>query len=219
MDDAHPLLQLVGDRVALGPLLAEHATKVARWLADYGTIRTWEYLPDPRRIAQLIDHGFDPNGPMVAPSTAAFAVYDAARALVGMAGLMHIDHVNRTAEFFVMIGEARHRGKGYGTEATRLVLDHAFVGLGLSNVMLRVFTYNVAGLQAYEKAGFRRIGVRRKSKLMGGQLWDTVYMEALADEFESPVLGQVLVPDARKDRSDNLREPALDTRDIAPDEG
>jgi hypothetical protein len=36
---------------------------------------------------------------------------------------------------------------------------------------------------------------RRKSKMMGGAHWDTVYMEALAEEFESPVLGTILVPD------------------------
>jgi RimJ/RimL family protein N-acetyltransferase len=112
-----------------------------------------------------------------------------------MTGLVHVDHVNRTAEFLIMIGEARHRGRGYGTEATRLLLDHAFLGLGLANVLLRVFEYNLAGIRAYEKAGFRRIGVRRRSKLMGGRLWDTVLMEAVAEGFASPVLGGVLVPD------------------------
>lgn len=30
---------------------------------------------------------------------------------------------------------------------------------------------------------------------MGGKLWDIVYMDCLATEFVSPVLGQILVPD------------------------
>jgi RimJ/RimL family protein N-acetyltransferase len=198
--DSEPLLHIVGERVALGPLLAEHAPAVARWQSDYGTMRTYEYLPGPHRIAQLHDHGFDPSSLLLDPAGAAFAVYiTATQEMIGLAGLAHIDHINRTGEIFIMIGEPRHRGQGFGTEATRLVLDHAFLALGLSNVVLRVFAYNVAGIRAYEKAGFQRMGVRRKSKLMGGRLWDTVYMEALADEFESPVLGRILVPDEPKE--------------------
>ena len=53
------------------------------------------------------------------------------------------------------------RGQGFGTEATRLVLDFAFHALQLHNVLLETLAWNVAGLTAYERAGFRRIGVRR----------------------------------------------------------
>jgi hypothetical protein len=73
--------------------------------------------------------------------------------------------------------------------------------LGLASVMLRVFEYNLAGIRAYEKAGFRRVGIRRKSKFMGGRMWDTVVMDAVAEEFTSPVLGRVLVPDLPRDGS------------------
>lgn len=103
--------------------------------------------------------------------------------------------MNRIAEFAILIGEADARGKGYGTEATALILDYSFLALGLSNVFLRIHAYNLADIRAYKKAEFRTIGVRRKSEKMGGALWDTVYMEALANEFERRVLGNVLVPD------------------------
>jgi RimJ/RimL family protein N-acetyltransferase len=62
-----------------------------------------------------------------------------------------------------------------------------------------VFEYNLAGIRAYEKAGFRRVGVRRMSKFMGGRMWDTVVMDAVAEDFDSPVLGQILVPDLPRD--------------------
>jgi RimJ/RimL family protein N-acetyltransferase len=61
--------------------------------------------------------------------------------------------------------------------------------------MLTVYEYNLAGLRAYQKAGFREFGRRRQSHWMGGQLWDVIYMDCLATEFESPVLGTILVPD------------------------
>jgi diamine N-acetyltransferase len=196
VQDSQPLLQIVGERVALGPLLAEHAPAVAHWYADYGTLRNWAFPPGPRTVARLCDFGFDPNSVLFDADSASFAIYTAdTLELVGMTGLIHVDHIDRIAEFYIMIGKQRHRGQGYGTEATRLVLDHAFLALGLSNVILRVFSYNLAGIRAYEKAGFRQIGARHKSKMMGGQMWDTILMEAVADEFESPVLGRILVPD------------------------
>src|SRR5205807_9599132 len=101
----------------------------------------------------------------------------------------------RTAEYGILIGEADARGKGYGTQVTTLMLDYAFVALGLHSVMLRVYAYNLAGKRAYEKAGFREFGRRRESKLMGGRLWAQIYMEALATEFESPLLARLFVPD------------------------
>jgi RimJ/RimL family protein N-acetyltransferase len=56
-----------------------------------------------------------------------------------------VDHRNRSATFGILIGEPECRGKGYGTETTRLMLDYAFTTLGLHNVMLTVFEFNPAG--------------------------------------------------------------------------
>ena len=189
-----PVVNLVGELVALGPTQPDQYAAFNRWMNDPFVMRTWEGLPRPRPLAKTVVAW--EQGLFADPASDSFALYERVSwRLIGFTALVHIDHVNRIAEFGILIGEADARGKGYGTEATALVLDHAFLALGLSNVLLRVFEYNLAGLRAYEKAGFRVMGVRRKSKLMGGKLWDTVYMEALADEFASPVLGQVLVPD------------------------
>ncbi|MDQ3699387.1 MAG: GNAT family N-acetyltransferase, partial [Chloroflexota bacterium] len=49
--------------------------------------------------------------------------------------------------------------------------------------------------RAYSKAGFREFGRRRQSKLMGGRLWDTIYMECLASEFTGSVFADLLAPD------------------------
>ena len=46
---------------------------------------------------------------------------------------------------------------------------------------------NAAGIRAYQKAGFKEIGRRRECRMMGGKLWDEVYMDCLSSEFERPV--------------------------------
>jgi diamine N-acetyltransferase len=44
--------------------------------------------------------------------------------------VLSVDYCNRSASFGILIGEPDCRGKGYGTETTRLMLDCAFTDLG-----------------------------------------------------------------------------------------
>jgi diamine N-acetyltransferase len=80
--------------------------------------------------------------------------------------LVRIDHHAGTAEFGIALGERRNQG--LGTEATRLVLDWAFTVLGLHNVLLVTFSWNLAAIRAYTNAGFREIGRRRGATVTMG---------------------------------------------------
>jgi RimJ/RimL family protein N-acetyltransferase len=193
MDPAAAVVSIVGERIALGPVPDDQGALIARWMADFSTLRTLTGVPRPQTQAHVV-RGLD--AALADRSVAMFAIYtcDDWR-LIGLSQLSAIDNVNGTAEFHITIGEPAARGRGYGSEATRLTLDYAFTALGLRNVMLTVLAYNRAGIRAYEKAGFTVFGVRHNSKFMAGQAWDTVYMEALVEGFESPVLGTLLVPD------------------------
>jgi RimJ/RimL family protein N-acetyltransferase len=191
--DGRPILNIIGQRVALGPLRDEHFPLIALWENDYGTERYFT-APGPRR-PEATRHAFT-EGDFSGPTNVVFAVYEtAAWRFIGIAGLVELDHLNRTAEFFILIGPPEDRGKGYGTETARLVLDHSFLGLGLNSVRLEVFSFNPAAVRTYEKAGFKHAGVLRQNKMMGGKLWDTILMDALAEEIESPVLAKVMQAD------------------------
>lgn len=89
-----------------------------------------------------------------------------------------------------MIGEPSFWGRGFGTETTRLVLDHAFHVLGLHNVQHAVFSNNPRGVRADEKAGFRVIGRRRGAYRLGQRRYDEILMDAFAGEFDSPTLAR-----------------------------
>jgi len=121
------------------------------------------------------------------PEAVEFTVYDRRDSVpVGTAGLFSIVHAHGRAEFGTGIGE--RRGQGLGTEATRLVLDFAFHVLQLRNVLLVTPEWNVAGLKAYERAGFRRIGVRRGAVISRGRCTDLVIMDAVPQDFGASVL-------------------------------
>jgi RimJ/RimL family protein N-acetyltransferase len=194
MDDyERPLLSIEGELVALGPLRRELLPLYQRWINDLGTTRTLDLPPQPMTLEKEQDW-YDQNSR--AENSVPFTIYERETLRpIGNTGLDGVDHRNRTATFGIVIGESDCRGKGYGTETARLMLDFAFTALGLYNVMLMVFEFNPAGIKAYEKAGFKEIGRRRKSRMMGGKLWDDIYMDCLSSEFQSPVLRRVYAPE------------------------
>ena len=104
--------------------------------------------------------------------------------LIGATGLHQADLRNRHSCFGILIGEKTEWGKGYGTEATGLVVRYAFETLNLNRVWLHAFEYNQGGLRAYEKVGFRREGVLRQDCFRDGRYWDTIVMGVLREDWD-----------------------------------
>jgi diamine N-acetyltransferase len=102
--------------------------------------------------------------------------------LIGVTGLHRIDDKNRQAMFGIFIGGAGSRGKGYGSEATAMVVHYAFNTLNLNRVWLHVYEDNTPGIRAYEKVGFVKEGVLRQDSFRRGRYWDTVVMGILRAE-------------------------------------
>jgi diamine N-acetyltransferase len=190
-----PIINIEGELVALGPLRRDLIPTYQRWMNDFATVRTLALPPAPMTLEREIAW-FESAA---TGNVIYFTVYERATGRpIGNVDLRDIDYHHGTAEFGILIGESDARGKGYGTEAIRLTLDYAFTALGLNNVMLRVYEYNLAGQRAYQKAGFREIGRQREARWFAGRRWDVIFMDCLASEFESPVLAHVLAPDEHR---------------------
>ena len=186
---------MVGEKVALGPLRKDLVPTYTRWYNKFYTLRTLGATPLPLTLEQ--DERQHERLIANAKTDIAFTIYERCGSRpIGNAGLLDVDYRNRTAELGLIIAEPDARGKGHGTETTKLVLDYAFTALGLHNVMLTVFEYNLAGIRVYTKTGFKEFGRRRESVFMGGKLWDMILMDCLSSEWgPSPMLAQVLKPD------------------------
>jgi diamine N-acetyltransferase len=179
---------LEGERVALGPLRKDLADAYRRWVHDLdvrnGILTVGIYSLETEE-AWVEETSAKCGGAQ--PEMAAFTVYDLSDGdPIGTTSLMAIDWRMRRSLFGIALGG--RRGGGLGTDATRLTLDWAFNMLGLHNVMLNVLPTNVAAIRAYEKAGFKRIGVRRDALSVLGERGDEVLMDAIAGDFDSPVL-------------------------------
>jgi diamine N-acetyltransferase len=181
-------LLLRGEKVGLGPLRKDFLALYARWVNDVEVKRGTGNAGIQTLEAEEAWYGeASANAGGQEPTAAHFTVHELANGQpIGTTGLFGMKMRHRSAIFGILIGEGR--GQGYGTEATRLTLDWGFHVLALRNVMLEVLPWNTAAIRAYEKAGFKRIGARRNAALHFGERCDEILMDAIPEEFESPVL-------------------------------
>ncbi|HEY0068808.1 MAG TPA: GNAT family protein [Chloroflexia bacterium] len=187
-----PVLNILGEKVALGPYDKSIVETYHRWVNDFDTLRLGGLPIKPRSLEQLIA-AFERWA--TEDDSVWFLMYEVSTwRPVGWTGIQHIDLHHRSAEFGITIAEPDARGRGYGTEAAQLVLDYAFTARGLHSVYLTTAAYNIAGQRAYKKAGFREAGRLRDADFMGGKFWDMLYMDCLSTEFTSPVLARIFLP-------------------------
>ena len=175
--------KLIGPRVYLSPVSLEDAETYTRWLNDLAVTR---YLTlAPKQMSLQSER--DALASLSREHNYAIVLKEGDE-LLGNIGLMDVDPVDGTAEVGLFIGEASRQGKGYGTEALRLLCDYGFNVLRLSNIMLRTADFNGRAQACYRKVGFREIGRRHDSHFYAGAFHDTVYMELLARDFGASVI-------------------------------
>ncbi|MCI0520158.1 MAG: GNAT family N-acetyltransferase [Chloroflexi bacterium] len=104
--------------------------------------------------------------------------------VIGFVGLDGILWSHGDTWVGIGLGEREYWGKGYGTDAMRLILRYAFNELNLHRVTLGVFEYNSRAIHSYEKAGFKHEGRQRGFLQREGRRWDLLIMGVLKNEWE-----------------------------------
>ena len=170
--------KLVGERCYLSPISLEDAARYCEWLNDLEVARTLTLatanisLSGEKDVLARIakDHNYG-------------IIEIDSNTLIGNCGLADINHVDRTCEIGIFIGDKSYWGKGYGPEAMSLLLGYGFDYLNMRNIWLQAYAFNARGLAAYKKLGFREVGRRRKAVRREGAEHDVVFMDLLDDEF------------------------------------
>ncbi len=173
--------QVIGKKCYLSPIDPEDANQYCEWFNDLSlTINldsTFSITPDVERT--IINELKSGNNKI-------FGIIDSKTdKLIGGVGLHDINNYNQTAMFGIYIGDKSFVSKGYGEEATKLMLDYGFNILNLHNIYLLVYEYNKKAIELYKKIGFKIIGKRRQARVFAKKRYDIVLMDILADEFES----------------------------------
>ncbi|CAN5859251.1 GNAT family protein [soil metagenome] len=172
-----------GQLVVLRHHRPEDLQAVKRWYTDPEIGRLTRYQARPMTESE-IERFF--HARLLAPDALAYGIHDrAAGRLVGFTTFSALDPDNGSLLYHITIGERDAWGRGLGTEATELMLAHAFDRLRLHRVGLTVFAFNERAIRAYEKAGFRLEGRLREALQREGRFWDELQMSVLREEWLS----------------------------------
>ena len=102
---------------------------------------------------------------------------------LGTVSLFDISKQHKRAEFGIAIHKPENLGRGFGTDATRVMLWVGFHILGLNSIHLITLDTNERGQRAYEKVGFKTAGAYRQGAYVKGAYHDFIIMDILKEEF------------------------------------
>jgi Acetyltransferases, including N-acetylases of ribosomal proteins len=179
---------ILGRRVVLRRHRPDNIRAFVRWYSDPEVARLTRYQPTALS-ADEIQRFFYSR--ILGTDFLAMAIHvRESDRLIGTCAFSQLDGDNGSVLFHITIGEVDAWSKGYGTEATELMLAHAFTRLPLHRVALTVFDFNTRAIRAYEKCGFVVEGRSREAIFRDGRYCDEIHMSVLADEWEARQKGR-----------------------------
>jgi RimJ/RimL family protein N-acetyltransferase len=169
-----------GRLVRLAAATPEDQEAMAAWSLDDTYLRMLDDDPIRPQNAASYQYASNPDGQG--------SVYFHLRTLsddtfIGFVVLFSIKGASQTCDMAIGIGNPEYRGKGYGQDALRLILNYAFSELNLYRVGLTVMSYNAAAIKSYERAGFVLEGAKRQMVYREGKRHDLLVYGILRDEW------------------------------------
>ena len=163
------------------------SSDVPAFFPHWNNYRLRQYLPTPlpsspddmKEYIQLANESFSKRKGF----TFGIETLDT-KTLVGIVNLVNVSWISHNAEVGTLaIFDAEGWGKGYGSDAMRVLLDMAFSVLNLHSVYLWVAGFNKRAIKFYERIGFVNTGKIREMAYRNGKRYDVVTMDILRSEF------------------------------------
>ncbi|KTR40389.1 hypothetical protein NS263_07960 [Curtobacterium oceanosedimentum] len=175
---------LDGDRVRFRALEDADLPDLVRWWRDPEWAVLQQILVRPRPEEPVVEM-LRSWSKSERSGDVGFSVVDRASGeLVGHVTLFGAALPVRAATLAVMIG-SEHVGRGYGTDAVRLLTAYGFREMGLNRIEIQVHAFNDRARAVYRKVGYHEEGIRREAVFHDGRFHDEVIMSALARDWQS----------------------------------
>lgn len=171
--------KIAGERIYLSPIVNGDAAKFAEWLSD---IEITKYLSLAGKI-MTVDEEYNALQVLAADNLAIVA--NDGDVLLGICGFIDINLTQRYAEIGIFIGEKNYLGRGFGTEALRLLMEFGFNVRNLHSIRLRVRSFNERAIRCYEKCGFKTVGRYREAGRINGEYFDEILMDIVEEEYRA----------------------------------
>jgi aminoglycoside 6'-N-acetyltransferase len=167
------MTELRGERVLIRPLTAADVPQIAQIQAQPSVAARWGE-PDEEKL----------QGKAAGTDECTVFAIELEGEVVGLIQYHEEeDEMYRHAGIDLFLSEDVH-GQGLGTDAVRTLARHLVLDRGHHRLVIDPAADNLAAIRAYEKAGFKPVGImRRYERLPGGDWHDGLLMDLLADEI------------------------------------
>jgi RimJ/RimL family protein N-acetyltransferase len=175
---------LKGNKVQLRPVKRSDISYFLKWFTDPEVIQYLSiYLP----MTEMVEEKFIENmGTERVPSRVLFvieALTGEAAVPVGNISLGGINSKDHFATFGIAIGDKKYWSKGYGTEATRLIIKYGFEQLNLHRISSNAVSFNERSIRMHLRVGFKEEGREREAVYKNGRYHDHVAFGLLRTEW------------------------------------
>ena len=103
--------------------------------------------------------------------------------VIGDVALQSINRTNRSCSLGIGMSKINNRGKGYGTQALRLIMEYGFNNQGFERITADTLEINIPAQKVLEKLGFILEGWERKAVYFKGRKYDRLNFSLLVDEY------------------------------------
>lgn len=175
---------ITGENLFLSSIEEKDKKHLYSWFQDSEFLRFYDYYPPVPQSKEEVDKNlkyYENN-----EKSFIFAVrLKEDGQIIGVAGYDDIIMENKVATLFIGIGNNDLRGRGYGKEALKLLLDYGFYNKDFHRIQLNVLSFNERAIALYEKAGFVKEGTYREFVLRDNERYDLYLYGLLKNEWES----------------------------------
>jgi RimJ/RimL family protein N-acetyltransferase len=175
---------IIGKQVMLRALERDDLKLMHKWLNDAEIMEWARSKPDNTASMENVDKEFEQDVKGENPHRRTFIVVEKKTGkAVGWAMIRWWRLFSTTADLGLVIAEKHLRGKGLGTEATRLLVDVAFNQYNMHKAEVFTRADNKAAVRAVTKCGFKIEGRHRDEVYFNGKYWDGLTLGLLRSEY------------------------------------
>lgn len=101
---------------------------------------------------------------------------------IGNIKIGNINWIHRNADIGLLIGDRNFWGKGFASDAIKLITIYAFKSLNLHKLIAGIYKGNEGSYKAFLKAGWSDIGIMKEHRFFEGNYVDEYLVEILSDQ-------------------------------------
>ena len=167
---------LKGTRITLRPVVvADVNDNYVRWLSDPLINRFFETRQQTKeQIVRYVEQR---------PANELWAICRADKHIGNIRLWRPYPERHPLGEISLFIGERDCHGRGLATDAIQTICDWGFNLSTFMKIGASMYAGHTASMRAFQKAGFRLEGIRRKHRMFEGKMTDLYEMGICHDEF------------------------------------